>query len=103
MKLLKELIDGENTPLLKTVVGRVAAITSGEERTPIFKKLAEKFGCYRSQEGANQIVESKEKCSPPKRKKMYQTVRHLAIQFKIQSRAHFFQLILKPWLVQTTC
>jgi len=68
MKLLKELIDGENTPLLKTVVGRVAAITSGEERTPIFKKLAEKFGCYRSQEGANQIVESKEKYSPPKTK-----------------------------------
>ena len=66
MKLLKELIDVEDTLLLKTVVGRVAAITSGEERTPIFKKLAEKFGCYRSQKGANQIVESKERYSPPK-------------------------------------
>ena len=33
MKLLKELIDVEDTLLLKTVVGRVAAISSGEERT----------------------------------------------------------------------
>jgi len=68
MKLLKELIDVEDTPLLKTVVGRVAAITCGEERTPIFRKLAEKFGCYRSQEGTNEIVETKEKYGPPKMK-----------------------------------
>jgi len=44
MSLIKTLIDEDKIPLLKSVIVKVATISDTCERSPVFQKLAEKFG-----------------------------------------------------------
>jgi len=44
MKVLKQLIDEGKVALLQAVVERVAATSRTDKRSPVFKKLMEKFG-----------------------------------------------------------
>jgi len=44
MSLIKKMIDEDKIPLLKAVVVEVAKVSDTQERSPVFQKLAEKFG-----------------------------------------------------------
>jgi hypothetical protein len=44
MSLIKRMIDEDKIPLLKAVVVEVAKVSDTQERSPVFQKLAEKFG-----------------------------------------------------------
>ena len=48
MSLIKKLIDEDKIPLLKAVVVKVAKVSDTQERSPVFQKLAEKFGVFRN-------------------------------------------------------